>query len=85
MLRRPAWQACIVGLATALLIAIGVWQLPPAIALDAAANGAVFALWPIMWIVVNALLLYNVAVASGRFESLRLWLLTTCPTTAESS
>ena len=36
------------------------------LALASAANGVVFALWPIMWIVVNALLLYNVAVSSGR-------------------
>ncbi len=32
-----------------------------------------------MWIVVNALLLYNVAVASGRFERLRLWLVNNLP------
>ena len=32
---------------------------------NSVANGAVFALWPVMWIVVNALLLYNVAVQIG--------------------
>jgi lactate permease len=79
VLRRPAWQACVAGLIVALLLAIGVWQLPAGIAFDAVANGAVFALWPIMWIVVNALLLYNVAVASGRFESFRRWLLDNLP------
>jgi lactate permease len=79
VLRRPAWQASGAGLVVALLVAVGIWRLPLGLALDAAANGAVFALWPIMWIVVNALLLYNVAVASGRFESLRLWLLDNLP------
>ncbi len=79
ILRRPAWQACLAGLVVALIIAVAVWQLPPSLALDAAANGAVFALWPIMWIVVNALLLYNVAVASGRFDSFRRWLVDHMP------
>ena len=32
------------------------------LALDATLNGVVFALWPVMWIVVNAMLLYNIAV-----------------------
>ena len=36
-------------------------------------NGVVFALWPVMWIVFNALLLYNIAVESGRFDAFRDW------------
>ena len=47
------------------------WQLPVGLALDAVLNGAVFALWPVMWIVFNALLLYNIAVRSGRFDAFR--------------
>jgi lactate permease len=39
----------------------------------------VFALWPVMWIVVNALLLYNIAVASGRFDAFREWVLEHLP------
>ena len=38
-----------------------------------------FALWPVMWIVVNALLLYNVAVASGRFDAFRDWVIARLP------
>ena len=74
VLRRPAWQAALAGLIVGLAIAIGVWQVPPSLALNSVANGAVFALWPVMWIVFNALLLYNVAVRSGRFEAFRHWL-----------
>ncbi|UDL93451.1 L-lactate permease [Lichenihabitans sp. PAMC28606] len=79
ILRRPAWQACAAGLVAGVLIAVGIWQMPSGLALRAVANGTVFALWPIMWIVVNALLLYNVAVASGRFESFRRWLIDHLP------
>ena len=67
IVRRPAWQASLGGLIVALIIAIAVWQLPIGIAVASVANGAVFAVWPIMWIVVNALFLYNIAVKSGRF------------------
>jgi lactate permease len=42
-------------------------------------NGAVFALWPVMWIVLNALLLYNIAVVSGRFDAFRAWIVKHLP------
>ena len=73
VLRRPAWQAALAGLVTGLVIAIGVWKMPVDLALDSVAAGAVLALWPVMWIVVNALLLYNIAVRSGRFDAFRHW------------
>jgi lactate permease len=78
-LRRPAWQASLAGLVTGLIIAVGVWQFPLSLALNSIAAGAVFALWPVMWIVVNALLLYNVAVSSGRFAAFRDWVLNHLP------
>src|SRR5450631_2138241 len=66
-LKRPAWEAALAGLSVGLVIGIGVWRTPVAIAFAAASNGAIFALWPVMWMVISALLLYNIAVASGRF------------------
>src|SRR5450755_1588264 len=78
-LRRPAWQASLAGLIVGLIVAVAVWQLPIGLALDSVCNGIVFALWPVMWIVFNALLLYNIAVRSGRFESFRIWLLNHLP------
>jgi lactate permease len=79
VLRRPAWQASLAGLVVAFVIAVGVWQFPLALALDSVAAGAVFALWPVMWIVVNALLLYNIACVSGRFDAFREWVVTHLP------
>ena len=73
VLRRPAWQAALAGLLVGFVIAVTVWQLPVGLALDSVANGAAFALWPVMWIVVNALLVYNIAVRSGRFDAFRNW------------
>jgi lactate permease len=79
LLRRPAWQASLIGLLVAFLIAVLGWQFPVALAFDSAAAGAVFAIWPVMWIVFNALLLYNIAVASGRFDAFRDWVLDHLP------
>jgi lactate permease len=79
VLHRPAWQASLAGLVVAFVIAMTTWQMPAGLALDSAAAGAVFALWPVMWIVFNALLLYNIAVASGRFDAFRDWVLDHLP------
>jgi lactate permease len=79
ILKRPAWQAALAGLAVGLLIAATVWGMPASMAFASAVNGAVFALWPVMWIVINALLLYNVAVASGRFDAFRAWVVKHLP------
>ena len=79
VLRRPAWQASLGGLVVGLLIAVLVWDLPAGLALDSVAAGAAFALWPVMWIVFNALLLYNIAVVSGRFDAFRDWVVEHLP------
>ena len=79
LVRRPAWQAALAGLVVGLIVAVSAWQMPVELALDAVLNGAVFALWPVMWIVLNALLLYNVAVRSGRFDAFRTWVITHLP------
>ena len=72
-LRRPAWQASLAGLIVGLVVAVGVWRMPPGLAAAATLNGVAFALWPVMWIVVNAMLLYNIAVTSGHFDAFRRW------------
>jgi lactate permease len=79
VLKRPAWQAAAAGLIVGLVIAITAWKLPAGIALAAAENGAVFALWPVMWIVICALFVYNIAVASGRFDAFRDWIIKHLP------
>jgi lactate permease len=77
--RRPAWQATLAGLIVGLVVAIGPWQMPAPLAVRSVLNGATFAVWPVMWIVVNGLLLYNIAVQSGRFEAFRSWMIGNLP------
>ena len=73
--RRPAWQASSAGLAAALVLARYVWDLPADNAVSSVLAGATFAPMPVMWIVFNALILYNVTVVSGRFQNFRDWML----------
>ena len=77
--RRPAWQAALAGLVIGVVVAVGPWQMPPQLALQSILNGATFALWPVMWLVLNGLLLYNVAVHSGRFDAFRSWMIANLP------
>ncbi len=71
VLRVAAQWAALAGLATAIIVAIAVYTMPVGQALDAAALGATFGLFPIMWIVVNAIWLYNLTVKTGHFHVLR--------------
>jgi lactate permease len=79
LLRRPAWEASLGGLIAGLIIAVAVWRFPFGLAIDTIVAGATFAVWPVMWIVFNALLLYNVAVRSGRFDQFRDWVMQHLP------
>ena len=79
ILKRPAWQSSLAGLVVGLIIALWVWQFPISLTVESTLAGVAFALWPIMWIVFAALVLYNVAVNSGQFDAFRRWILEHLP------
>ncbi|MDE5833528.1 MAG: lactate permease LctP family transporter, partial [Desulfovibrio sp.] len=63
--------AAIWGLAGALLVAVFVWKMPVGLAIGATLMGAAFGLFPIVWIVVTAVWVYNMTVESGEFEIIK--------------
>ena len=65
-------SAC--GLATTAILAAGVWRMPASLAAWSLALGSAFAAWSILWLVFNALWLYNLAVNTGSFDRLRRWI-----------
>lgn len=69
--RVKAQWAALTSLSVALLIAVVVFGMPAGQALSAGAEGATFALLPIMWTVVGAVWIYNMTVESGHFDVLR--------------
>jgi L-lactate transport len=65
--RQPAWAAALAGLAATALLAEAAYRMPVVNMLSAAALGAAFGLFPISWIIVGALVLYQITVKTGRF------------------
>jgi lactate permease len=70
-LRMPAQWASLISLGVAIVVALAVYSMPFGQTVDAAAWGAAFGLFPIMWIVVNAIWIYQVTVQTGHFQVLR--------------
>ncbi|GAB6903957.1 L-lactate permease [Kineosporia succinea] len=69
--RVRAWLAALTGLVLSLLVALLVWSMPVGQALLAATEGAAFGLFPVMWIVVNAIWVYELTRRSGHFDVLQ--------------
>ncbi|MCD2195569.1 L-lactate permease [Actinomycetospora endophytica] len=70
-LRVRAWLASLIGLAVSLLVAVLVYRMPVGQAVLSGTEGAAFGVFPILWIVVNALWIYRMTVRSGHFDVLR--------------
>ena len=66
-----AHLAALLGLASALLIAILVFGMPSGMAVMSAVYGAGFGLWPIGWIILNVIFLYQLTAEKGEFEVLQ--------------
>ena len=71
IVRLKAQWASLCALGVALLVAIIVYSMPVGQAADSGLEGAAFGFWPIMWIVLNALWIYNMTEATGYFAVLR--------------
>src|SRR4051812_42853842 len=74
-----AWIAGLVSLAVALVVAIAAFGMPVGQSLLGALEGAAFGFFPILWIVINAIWIYNLTVESGHFDVLRRSFATVSP------
>ena len=70
-LRIRAWVSGLIALGVALVVAVALFEMPLDQALLAGTEGAAFGFFPIMWIVVNAIWVYNLTVSTGHFDVLR--------------
>jgi lactate permease len=71
VLRITAWKAALVSLAVSVVVAVLAYSMPVGQALDAGVEGAAFGFFPILWIVINAIWVYNMTVVTGHFDVLR--------------
>ena len=66
-----AQWAALISLGVAMLVALIVYGMPADQTLLSASEGATFGIFPIMWIVIAAIWVYNMTVATGHFAVLR--------------
>ncbi len=71
ILRVKGHVAAVAGLATSLLIAIAVFHMPARLAFTAASYGAGYGLFPICWIILPVIFLYDLTVKTGQFVTLQ--------------
>lgn len=64
-------QASLIATGLAVIIAIGIYGMPVKLALLSTASGALYGLFPICWLIIAALFLFNITVESGQFEILK--------------
>jgi lactate permease len=72
VMRVTAWVASVVSLVLAIVLAILVYGMPLGQALLAGTEGAAFGFFPILWIVINAIWVYQMTVETGHFGALQV-------------
>jgi lactate permease len=66
--RSPGQVAGALALVSAILVAIFVYKMPAGLAITASVMGALYGIFPIFWIVITAIFIYNLTVETGQFE-----------------
>ena len=69
--RSKGHHAAFFATLAAVLLAILVWRMPVSLAVMATLNGMLFGLFPIVWIIIAAIWVYNMTVESGEFEIIK--------------
>src|SRR5687768_18465218 len=75
--------AALIGLAVALIIAVGVYGMPGQAAAATTVYGAAYGIFPIGWIILNLIFLYQLTVQKGLFAILRCSLAGLAPRSEE--
>jgi lactate permease len=65
--KMKVYKASLIATVIAILIAVLIYGMPVKLALLSTANGALYGLFPICWIVITAVFLFNITVKSGQF------------------
>jgi len=71
VLRMTAWKAALISLVVSLAVAIFGYSMPAGQALLATTEGTAFGFFPILFIVISAIWIYNMTVVTGHSDVLR--------------
>ncbi len=77
--KMKGYLASILTMILAIILAVLVFQMPLKLALASALHGALYGLFPICWIIIGAVFLFNVTVKSGHFEIIKNFMASITP------
>jgi len=69
--RKPAWMAALSALGVAFVLSLVVYRMPFQLAIMSTLDGAAYGIFPIAWIVFASIMLYRLAVDTGKFEIIK--------------
>ena len=69
--RKPAWMSATSALASAFVVSLAAYGMPARLALLSTVYGAAYGIFPIAWIVFASIMLYRLAVDTGKFEIIK--------------
>jgi lactate permease len=69
--RMKGHYTAILATAAGLVVAVAAFGMPAGLALRATGYGMLYGVWPVAWIVVTAVFLYNLSVKTGQFEIIK--------------
>src|SRR5262245_52336925 len=71
VLRKPAWISALSGLGSAIVIALLAYGMPVQLAALSTIYGAAYGIFPIAWVVFASIMMYRLAVDTGKFEIIK--------------
>jgi lactate permease len=77
--KMKGYIASLLTVALAMLLAVIVYGMPVKLALASALHGALYGLYPICWIILMAVFLFNLTVKSGQFEIIKNFMASITP------
>ncbi|HWJ92097.1 MAG TPA: lactate permease LctP family transporter [Flavisolibacter sp.] len=69
--KMKGYQASLASMALSLLIAVSCYGMPVKLAFLSSLHGALYGLFPICWIVITSVFLFNITVRSGQLEIIK--------------
>ncbi|MGN6268085.1 MAG: L-lactate permease [Ginsengibacter sp.] len=69
--KMEGYKAILLATLLAVLIAVSIYGMPVKLSLLSVAAGALYGLFPICWIIIAALFLFNITIKSGQFEIIK--------------
>jgi lactate permease len=72
--RMKGYKASLFTVLIAVLIAVFIYGMPIRLAILSTFHGVLYGFFPICWIIIGAVFLYNVTVKSGQFEIIRVFM-----------